>query len=1082
MAQKLIIPFKAFKLRFHSGLELVSPLLDKELLHVSTSLNALGGQYAHLLEKEILKQGKLSSLLNEMNEEQFERWSLNVPFNAARDGISFQAFDLEFEYFVEARGTGFWGVLPTLGLEAFDYSKEGLIDQMAEVIRMEFSRKRRLSKVQRIISSIWWDTVQLFENKQEVFAPTPRELEDNSFGDDEMLLTKVAYRLTESEQQVFERKKEMEALIANFQSSFKQNILLVGPSGVGKTAMVKELSFQTEEADTSIWLTTASTLIKEFAGGEIGWESNLTTLCEELAQTDDYLFITNLKELFEVGQYVGNEVSMAEYLIPFLKKGSLKIISECTPEELAKIELRSPMYLSYFTVMKIQTPTKGLEKMIQQKFESKNIAGSNSVKLARTAISEVLRLNQRFSPYSGLPGKPIRFLESILMNYNNTITNKPVVINRKEVIRQFSEESGLPLFIIDPDIRMDVPAIKSKFNSNVYGQERAVDVVVDKLASVKTALTRAGKPISSFLFVGPTGVGKTELAKVLSQFMFGNRNRMVRFDMSEFSGPFAVTRLIGGPDGSDGQLTSAIRQNPFSVLLFDEIEKAHSSVYDLFLQILGDGRLTDQLGKVVNFCSSIIVLTSNIGASNAQGNRISWKPEMETEQIIQFYETAVQKFFRPELYNRIDQVIPFAPLDKDTMRFVVEREMGLLKKLEGIRHKKMNFQIDDSVLDYFAEVGFHPKYGARYLQRTIRDKLTAPLAAALNSFDNEDRLIVNIKMNDGVLSIQTESDPLSMDLYWDSLERLTNADYTSEIRRMLMNMQEGNNYIRLLNQLDIYEEQRKRKKEAFFQDAEQARDYSFLLATKEKVASFETKVFELEKRFDLAILDMIPYETSMENELDSCKDEFFNLKLEIYSRLNPEVNKCTLGIFGENPLLILNFYDSIFQQKKYDVNVQSVWHRDSYFNEEIVVQNSDDNKGTISPRQQYLIQQEGVNFRKKINPPLHSDQLIGFLIKVSGPGVSLFFENEAHLITEWQADEKTTFTYLTQVGGDTLQTPKYIHLKTFFNKMPPMRFIQEGALKDITLGINREVKKWTHAEWVLNGLEEKFKIRVEGLI
>ncbi|MCB0626109.1 MAG: ATP-dependent Clp protease ATP-binding subunit, partial [Saprospiraceae bacterium] len=260
--------------------------------------------------------------------------------------------------------------------------------------------------------------------------------------------------------------------------------------------------------------------------------------------------------------------------------------------------------------------------------------------------------------------------------------------------------------------------------------------------------------------------------KVLAEFMFGSRDRLTRFDMSEYSSAYDVMRLTGLSFRNDGLLTSAVRREPFCVLLFDEIEKAHSDFSDLLLQILGEGRLTDSRGKLVNFCSCIVIMTSNIGASKMQGNRISLKKELDTKQVTEHFLSAVRAYFRPELFNRIDQVIPFEPLSRPVVRQVVDRELQLLQEREGIRFRRMHLQLAPEVYDYLAEHGYHAQYGARHLQRIIRERLIVPLARALNAEDFDDQLVVTVAPDGEKLRVEVEADPLGLELLFEELEKI----------------------------------------------------------------------------------------------------------------------------------------------------------------------------------------------------------------------------------------------------------------------------------------------------------------------
>ncbi|HFA51732.1 MAG TPA: ATP-dependent Clp protease ATP-binding subunit [Bacteroidetes bacterium] len=1091
MPQILTIPFHAFKLHLPDGEEVAFPLSDANAVHLKKPIGLLAKKYSKRFQKKLLDKGQFSRILDELQGGGFVHKTLAVSFPADKEGIRFPAFQLEFDYFHQAVDQRFWALLPALGLEAMAGTAEEMEERLREAVKMDFTSKKRLAFVQHIVSSIWFDAVSLERTNIGLTFYSPSELAEVQKEEKQQLLPKVATKLVVKKTEAYGRREEMRHLERILDSNFSKNILLVGASGTGKTALVWELAHRRwkQKKPNHIWETTASVLIKELTM-QSGWQDNLSLLVKELTLNGDFLFVRNLAELFEVGQYAGNEVSMAEYLRPYISRGELTLISECTKEERARIELRSPNYLSFFQVVRLEEPKKGLEAIIRQKVL--DIAGAKKVELAAGAIEEVIRLHRRFSPYSGMPGKPIRFLESILFAQAPSLpagkTQKrgkvgqpapkeevqKTQIGRAAVLRQFSNESGMPLFMIEPDMPMEVAEVKSRFNKNVFGQKKAVDTVVDMLAAVKTALTRTGKPIASFLFVGPTGVGKTELAKVLSDFMFGSRERLLRFDMSEFSDPLSVMRLTGQGYFSDGLLTSAVRREPFCVLLFDEIEKADPSFYDLLLQILGEGRLSDSQGKLVNFCSAIIVMTSNIGAARMQAGRIGWKKEPGAGEVAGHFIKAVEKNFKPELFNRIDSVVAFEPLSKEVVRQVVEREIGLFKAREGIRFRRLEFNIGDGVLDYLADKGYNARYGARYLQRAIREELIIPTAIALNQYDHDDQLVINAVFENNKIELQTSSDPLAFELLMEQWDKLTLADQTSNLRRKMMLLLEGPLFVRMQSEIDIMEGERDVDDEKFWEDLDRSAQYSNFLVAKEKSAALYEEIKKFEIEIALATLEQGTFDAGYEERLARWEASFLELKLLIYSLLYPENNLCFLSVYGTAPQAVFLFYLKILEKKGFAVRwAQAIWYREGF--------NGIDNDNPYhleeekvpGPYVKRLFQVEGFTC-PDLWPPQPGDRLYGIEACLDGEAIALYLGNEPGN-QQWATGTAETLVSLHVNTSNAFQpTPEGIRRQQFYQKPKPRRTVFQLELKDSHYGIQTQVKPKDLTSFFVDLLDKRF--------
>ncbi|MFM6197093.1 MAG: AAA family ATPase, partial [Planktothrix sp.] len=320
-------------------------------------------------------------------------------------------------------------------------------------------------------------------------------------------------------------------------------------------------------------------------------------------------------------------------------------------------------------------------------------------------------------------------------------------VTEADIAEIISKWTGIPISKLVESEMQKLLNLEDELHHRVIGQNEAVTAVADAIQRSRAGLADPNRPVASFIFLGPTGVGKTELAKALASYLFDTEEAMVRIDMSEYMEKHAVSRLIGAPPGyvgydEGGQLTEAIRRRPYAVILFDEIEKAHPDVFNIMLQILDDGRVTDAQGHTVDFKNTIIIMTSNVGSQyilDVSGSDSQYE-EMRGRVL-----DAMRASFRPEFLNRIDEMIIFHALQKEELRQIVRLQIERLSK--RLADRKMALKLSDSALDFLAEVGYDPVYGARPLKRAIQRELETPIAKAIlrSEFVNGDTIFVDIE-------------------------------------------------------------------------------------------------------------------------------------------------------------------------------------------------------------------------------------------------------------------------------------------------------------------------------------------------
>ena len=605
---------------------------------------------------------------------------------------------------------------------------------------------------------------------------------------------------------VIGRDKEIARVIEILNRRTKNNPVLIGEAGVGKTAVVEELAQEIVDGSVPAKLQDKKIIslnvvsLVQGTGIRGQFEQRMEQLIKELQQRDDIiLFIDEIHEIVGAGNAEGG-MDAGNIIKPALARGELQLVGATTIKEYRDIEKDSAL-ARRFQPVEVKEPsideTIKILKGIQKRYED-----YHHVRYTDEAIESAAKLSSRYIQDRFLPDKAIDLLDEAGSRMNLTIPyidkdkvqerinaaeqlkeealksedyekaayyrdqiekyekmkdqkvdpDKSPIITNKVMNKIVEEKTGIPVGDIQKQEENQLQNLATDLKAHVIGQDKAVEKVARAIRRNRIGFNKSGRPIGSFLFVGPTGVGKTELAKQLAKQMFGSENAMIRFDMSEYMEQYSVSKLIGSAPGyvgyeEAGQLTEQVRHNPYSLILLDEIEKAHPDVLNLFLQILDDGRLTDSQGRTVSFKDTIIIMTSNAG-QGIKNASVGFAAENEQEDK-ESARKDMSQFFKPEFLNRLDDVIEFNELTKPDLLKIVD--LMLKNTNDMVKDQGLHIAVTDAAKEKLVEEGFNPALGARPLRRTIQEEIEDKVADF--KLDHTDSKNLKADVQDGEIVI-----------------------------------------------------------------------------------------------------------------------------------------------------------------------------------------------------------------------------------------------------------------------------------------------------------------------------------------
>ncbi|ABJ61685.1 ATP-dependent Clp protease ATP-binding subunit [Leuconostoc mesenteroides] len=616
---------------------------------------------------------------------------------------------------------------------------------------------------------------------------------------------------------VIGRDNEVARTIEILNRRTKNNPVLIGEPGVGKTAIVEGLAQAIVAGKVPEKLQHKEVIRLEMSALVQGtsmrgqFEARMRELMKEVTNSDDViLFIDEIHEIMGAGNAEGG-MDAGNILKPALARGEFQLIGATTLNEYRKIE-KDGAIARRFQPVQVEEPSKEetitILEGISERYEKYHY-----VTFSDSALQAAVELSDRYIPERFLPDKAIDLLDEAGSRKNLTMKvadpktiqvnieaadklkqeaidkedfekasywrdqvnqlesqkaqveahpemSKPQTVTEQDILKIVEDKTDIPVGALKENEANQLKDLDKNLSKHVIGQDEAVEKLAKAIRRNRIGLTKSGRPIGSFLFVGPTGVGKTETAKQLAKEMFGSKDAMIRFDMSEYMEKHTVSKMIGAPAGyvgyeEAGQLTEQVRRRPYSLVLFDEVEKAHPDVMNMFLQILDDGRLTDAQGHIVSFKDTVIIMTSNAGSTDTGNTPVGFAQVDQQNRLMQ----RLENYFRPEFLNRLDDIIDFQPLSQDHLLKIVD--LLLTDMNENLSDNDLHIDLSTAAKQKLVELGYDPAMGARPLRRVMQDKIADGIADFYLEHPDVHHLQADIVHNEFVIS-EVKPEPVTV--------------------------------------------------------------------------------------------------------------------------------------------------------------------------------------------------------------------------------------------------------------------------------------------------------------------------------